>query len=197
MTDLNTRQADYPIDPIFLERWSPRAFTDETMTKEQLMTLFEAARWAPSASNMQPWSFVYALRGSETWDKLFGLVMEGNQRWVKSAAALVFIISKTHNRSPEGEMKPIFSHAFDAGAAWHALSLQAISSGFHAHAMGGIEREKAQHVLGVPEGYRVEAGIAIGKRAPADTLPDDLKAREVKSSRKPASEFVFEGHFAA
>lgn len=197
MTESNNRIADHPIDPLFLNRWSPRAFTGEPMPPEALATLFEAARWAPSSGNGQPWFFVYGHRGTEAFDRIYRTLDEGNRRWTPMASVLAVILSRTHRRASSGELRPAYTHAFDTGAAWHALALQAILSGYHAHAMGGIDREAAMTALSVPtNAFRVEAGLAIGKIAPSETLPDDLRTREKPSRRKPVPDFAFEGLFA-
>ena len=197
MTQDTGRTADHAIDPIFLDRWSPRAFTGEAMPQETLLSLFEAARWAPSAANGQPWRFVYGHRGTEAFETIYETLDEGNRRWAGKASVLAAIISQTHRKTAAGEMRPAYTHAFDTGAAWAYLALQAIRAGYHAHGMGGIDREKAMQVLGVPEGFRVEAGLAIGKIAPKETLPEDLMKREVPSGRKTVEEFAFKGRFVA
>ncbi|QRM53649.1 nitroreductase family protein [Sinorhizobium sp. BG8] len=196
MTHSNGRNSQYPVDRQFLDRWSPRAFTGESIPDEQLFSLFEAARWAPSASNRQPWRFVYGRRGTQPFSRILDTLDEGNQRWARNASVLVVIISKTHNRSAAtGELRPAYTHAFDTGAAWCSLALQATLSGLHAHAMAGIDREKAMRDLAVPNGFRVEAGLAIGKLALAESLPDDLREREKPSQRNPIETFAFEGSF--
>ncbi|MDX3977795.1 nitroreductase family protein [Shinella sp.] len=197
MTEKTGRTADHAIDPIFLDRWSPRAFTGEAMPQETLLSLFEAARWAPSAANGQPWRFVYGHRGSEAFETIFQTLDEGNRRWADKAAVLAVIISQTHRKNADGEMRPAYTHAFDTGAAWAYLALQAIHAGYHAHGMGGIDRAKAMDVLGVPDSFRVEAAVAIGRIAPKETLPEDLMKREVPSGRKPVEEFISEGRFNA
>src|ERR1700749_4360353 len=114
MTSSNARESQYPIDKVFLDRWSPRAFTNETMPEADLLTMIEAAHWAPSASNNQPWRYLYALRGSDHWDKLFNVLIEFNQGWVKSAAALLFVISRPHTGElGADDQRPIYSHSFD------------------------------------------------------------------------------------
>lgn len=158
MTRSNGRVADHTIDPVFLDRWSPRAFTGETMPHETLLSLFEAARWAPSAGNGQPWRFVYGHRGSEAFDRIYGTLDEGNRRWADKASVLAVIVSQTHRKSADGAMRPAYTHAFDTGAAWACLALQAIHSGYYAHGMGGIDRDRAMEVLGIPEGFRVGSG---------------------------------------
>ena len=195
MTTTNSRQSEYPVDPLFLERWSPRAFDSQTMPKQDLLTILDAAHWAPSASNSQPWRFVYALRDNNEWPHFVELLMDGNQRWAKNASALIFIISKTYSVSKDGEKKPSGTHSFDTGAAWFSLAMQAHLMGYHAHGMGGIHKDKIVDMLKVPEGYRVEAGVAVGKLAASDTLPEDLAEREVPSKRLPLSDVSFENSF--
>lgn len=194
MTISNTRESEYPVDPLFLDRWSPRAFDGRPMPKEHLLTILDAAHWAPSASNHQPWRFVYALNGSTEWDRFVGLLMEGNQRWAKNASALLIILSRNYNLR-EGERKPSPTHSFDAGAAWFALAAQAHLLGYHAHGMGGILKDKIIQQLDVPEGYTVEAAVAIGTMTDKDTLPEDLAVREVPSKRLPLADVAFEGSF--
>ncbi|NTJ43490.1 nitroreductase family protein [Agrobacterium larrymoorei] len=195
MTTSNSRQSEYPVDPLFLDRWSPRAFDGKPMPKDHLLTILDAAHWAPSASNQQPWRFVFALNRSVEWDMFVGLLMEGNQRWAKNASALLFILSRSYNLR-DGEKKPAPTHSFDAGAAWFSLATQAQMLGYHAHGMAGIFKDKIIEHLKVPEGYVVEAAVAIGTIAHKGTLPDDLSEREVPSKRLPLADVAFEGSFS-
>ena len=198
MTTSNGRESQYPIEPIFLDRWSPRAFTAETIEESQLLTFLEAAHWAPSAANHQPWRFVYALRGSAHWEKFVALLNEANQEWAANASALVFVISRSFTGARgSGEEKPSYTHSFDAGAAWGHLALQAHLSGFHAHGMGGIKHEAIKAAFALPEGYRIEAGIAIGRLADKSVLSERNQAREFPSQRKPLSQVAFNGEFVA
>src|SRR5579875_2705086 len=117
-TTANSRQADYPIDPMFLERWSPRAFTGEPLAESELLTMLEAARWAPSSSNAQPWRFAYARRDTPHWDRFVGLLVPRNQTWAANASALVFLISNTMMRPPGSDKDvPSPTHSLDAGTA--------------------------------------------------------------------------------
>lgn len=192
----NPRVADHPIEPIFLERWSPRAFTGEGISEHTLRTMFEAARWAPSSYNSQPWRFIYARRDNAHWDKLLGLLNEFNQSWAKTASAIVFIASaeQMHVTGKE-ETVPSYSHSFDAGAAWGYMALQAAYMGWAAHAMVGVDFERAYKELEVPKGYRIEVAVAIGRKGPTDLLPEGLQAREVPSDRKKLTEIANEGQF--
>jgi nitroreductase len=190
----NGRTADHDIDPIFLNRWSPRAFTGEAMPDALLMSLFEAARWAPSASNIQPWRFVYAHRGTPQWDPLFHALMDMNQPWVANASVLAYVLSDRLRRRPGQAPTENRSHSFDAGAAWAYLALQAHHLGWAAHAMGGFHPDKAHEALHAPESdYRVEAAIAIGRPTDAGVLPESYRAREIPSGREGVESFVFEG----
>jgi nitroreductase len=190
----NGRTADHDIDPVFLNRWSPRAFTGEAIPEAVLMSLFEAARWAPSASNIQPWRFVYARRGSPQWAPLFDALMDMNQAWVVNASVLAYAISDRFRRRADREPTANRSHSFDTGAAWAYLALQANHLGWAAHGMGGFHVDKAHEALGAPEAdYRIEAAIAIGQPTDASVLPESYRAREVPSGREPVERFVFEG----
>ena len=188
MPTFETRSSDHPIDPLFLERWSPRAFSGEPIPEAELMTIFEAARWAPSSYNSQPWVFVYGLRGTPQWDKLFGLLNPFNQSWAGGAAAVTVVVSNSL-MLPPGAEKPVpsHSHSFDAGAAWGYLALQATRLGWHAHAMVGLDMDRAFAELNVPQGHRVEAAIVIGRKGDRSSLPEGLQAREAPNERNPLS----------
>jgi nitroreductase len=186
------RKADHPIDKLFLDRWSPRAMTGEPISEQDLMSLFEAARWAPSSYNNQPWRMLYARRDTEHWQVFFDLMIEFNQSWAKDAAVLVLFISKTHFVF-NGE--PSVTHSFDTGAAWENLALQGALKGLVVHGMQGFDYEGARTALNIPEGYDVEAMAAIGRPAAAETLPEDLRSREEPSDRRKLEETICEGPF--
>ena len=198
MTQANSRTADYPIDALFLERWSPRAFTGEAISERELLTLLEAARWAPSSYNSQPWRFLFARRDTEPWPQFLGLLNAYNQSWARNAAALVILVSKTM-MLPRGADKevPSYTHSLDAGAAWANLALQATRSGWAAHGMAGFDVSRTADELGVPADYRVEAAIAIGRPGDKSLLPEPLRAREEPSGRLPLSQLACEGRFDA
>ncbi len=188
------RVADHPIDPTILERWSPRAFDKSVVTQSDLLTLFEAARWAPSAFNSQPWRFVYALRDKPRWDLLLATLLPFNQDWAQHSSALIYILSDTLFTPPgKTEPEPATTASFDTGAAWGTLALQATRLGLHLHAMAGFDRARAAEVLHSGARYRIEAAVAVGRIGEADSLPEALRAREFPSPRKPLSEIAFEG----
>ena len=193
--NVNGRTAEHPIDPLFLERWSPRAFTAEPMPHETLLTMLEAARWAASSFNAQPWRFVYALRDTPHWDLLLSLLVPFNQDWAKQASALIFVVSKTTSRSPKtGEEHPSPTHSFDTGAACGFMVLQALKLGWHAHGMVGFDHERAPMTLSVPKDFVVEAAFAIGRLGDASRLHEALQSREKPSDRHSLNQLVFEGH---
>lgn len=186
------REPAHPIDDLFLNRWSPRAMSGEPMTDAELMPLFEAARWAPSSYNAQPWRFLYAKRDTPLWQTFFDLLVEGNQPWCKNAAVLVVVLSR---KRFERNDKPAPTHSFDAGSAWENLALQAAKNGIVAHGMQGFDYDKAREVLDVPEVFAVEAMIALGKPGNVDDLPEKYRDMEKPSDRKPVAEIAWEGPF--
>lgn len=196
MTALLPRSTEHRIDPDMLARWSPRAFTDEAIPEADLLTILEAGRWAPSAFNVQPWHFIYARRDTEHWQSLLGLLAPFNQSWAQHAAALIFVASRTTRFNSAGtEESPNKTHAFDTGAAWGMLALQATKLGWHAHGMAGLDYERAKVELGLPDSMRIEIAVAIGRQGDAANLPDGLREREFASPRKPLAEIVSEGRF--
>ena len=198
MPTFEGRRTEHPIEPMFLERWSPRAYTGEAMPDADLMTIFEAARWAPSSYNSQPWTFVYAKRDTPHWDKLLGLLNEFNQSWAKNAAVMIIAVSNSL-MLPPGAEKPVpsHSHSYDAGSAWAYLALQASRLKWDAHAMVGFDMDRAFAELNVPQGYRVEAAICIGRRGDKSMLPEGLQGRETPNGRNPLDGMIREGAFAA
>ncbi len=190
---VNGRTTEYDIKDEFLKRYSPRAFSGENITDTELMTLFEAARWAPSASNLQPWRFIYAHRGTPEFDSLFSLLIDFNKDWCVRASVLIVVIS--YNLDFKGN--PSVSHSLTTGSAWENLALQASDMGLIAHGMEGFDYAKAKTDLGVPDDYSVEMMIAIGKPGKVEDLPEKLRPRETPSDRKPLSELVFKGKFKA
>lgn len=190
--NLTHRKSDHTIHPLILNRWSPRAMTGEPIDDASIQSLFEAARWAPSSYNAQPWRIIYAKRDTEAFPKFVDILGEFNRTWAPKAALLgVFIGRKIF----EQNNKPSHTYAFDTGAAWENLALEGCSRGFVVHGMEGFDYEKARNVLEIPDEFVVLAMFAVGKRAPASTLNPELQKREHPSERKKIAEFAFEGSF--
>jgi len=164
----------------------------EHMSDDELMSLFEAARWAPSSYNNQPWRFIYAKRDTPSWERLFSLMVDFNKGWTKNAAALVVVVSK---KTFDHNGKESVTHRFDTGAAWENLALEANTRGFVAHGMEGFDYAAARGELGIPDEFDVEAMIAIGKPGKKEDLDPALQDREAPSDRRPLSEIVMEGKF--
>ena len=187
------RQAEFPIESLFLRRWSPRALSGEELTNDELMRLFEAARWAPSTFNEQEWRFLYGRRETPEWPLFFDLLVEANQAWCGRAAVLVVILArKTFARNG----KPNKVHLFDAGSAWENLALQAAAMDLVAHGMMGFDFDKARTTLKVPEEFAVAAMCALGRPGDPAELPEEMRAKEVPSGRRPVRESICEGVFA-
>lgn len=191
------RQSDHPIDPLFTQRWSPRAFSGEPIPEAALLSLLEAARWAPSAFNAQPWRFIYGRNGTPSWQPIFDNLVEFNRGWAHRAAALIVVLSQKRYLPPgAAESQANSSHSFDAGAAWASLAFQATLSGWHAHGLGGFNRDGVRQALGIPDDYAIEAVIAIGRLGDKASLPEALQERESPSGRRPLTELVADGRFA-
>ncbi len=194
---MTARTPDHPVQDFFVNRWSPRAFNAAEMPEEDLKTILEAARWSPSAFNIQPWRFVYARRGDANWPVLVELLNPFNREWAQKASALVYLFTDTIVEGKDGKPdRANGAHSFDAGSAWAHAALQATILGYHAHAMAGILKDDIHERLGVPERYKPEIAIAIGRQGNAEELPEGLQARETPSGRKPLAEIAFAGSWA-
>jgi nitroreductase len=186
------RKADHAIEPMFLRRWSPRAMSGEPLSEEELLRLFEAARWAPSTYNEQEWRFLYARRDTPQWPLFFDLLMEANQVWCRRAAVLAVVLArKVFTRN--GKPNPV--HVFDCGSAWENLALQATTMGLVAHGMAGFDFDKARTALQVPDHFAVAAMFALGRPGDPVDLPPELRERETLSGRRPVSESICEGPY--
>ncbi|WP_342723809.1 nitroreductase family protein [Bradyrhizobium sp. B097] len=190
------RTPEHPADPIFINRWSPRGFTDNEIPEGVLNTCFEAARWAPSTFNSQPWRFLYALRGQPELEAFLAPLVDFNRGWAQHAAALIYLLS-SKEFTPHGKTERQFSrtHSFDSGSAWANFANQATAAGWAAHGMTGFDAEKARTELRVPEGFSVEIAIAVGRKGDGAHLPLGLLKREQPSGRLPVGEFVGRGFF--
>ena len=193
---MTLRNPAHPVDPLFLARWSPRAFDSAPVPEADLLTMFEAARWAPSAFNSQPWRFLYALRDDADWPLFLAGLIPWNQSWAQGASALVYILSDTLPfTGKDGEPASSHTHSFDAGAAWACFALQATKLGYQAHGMSGIALDHAREALGVPDRFRIEAAAAVGRVGDPAILSEKLRAREAPSDRHALQTRVFRGRF--
>jgi nitroreductase len=182
----------FPIHNLLKHRWSPRAFSDRDVDPALLRSLFEAARWAASSSNGQPWSFIVATRkDSEAFQRVLSCFVEFNAGWAKHAPVIGISVARLHfetNGNPN-------RHAYhDVGQAMANLAIEAVANGLQLHQMAGIEVDKTREALSIPQGYDPVAGFALGYPGEAEQLPDQLRDRELaQRERKPAEAFVYEG----
>jgi nitroreductase len=183
---------DFPVHDFIAERWSPRAFSDKPVAPDVLQSLFEAARWAPSSSNEQPWAYIVATKDdAENFAKLVSVLVPSNVTWAQhspvlalAVAELAFAKSGTPNRNAQ----------YDVGAASAWLTVEATSRGLFVHQMGGYDHDKARQVFQIPAGWEPIAAMAIGYPGDPDSLPQPLRDREVAPrTRKPISQFVMSG----
>ena len=183
-------ETQFPIHSLLKDRWSPRAFSEKPVTDEKLGMLFEAARWAASCFNEQPWSFLLATKQNEVeHNRMLGCLVEGNQVWAKHAPVLTIAVAKMtfdHNGAPN-------RHTYhDIGLAVGNLVVQATALGLSVHQMAGILPEIVKSQYQVPDNYEAVTALAIGYAGDPSSLPDELYQRELmKRTRKPLSEFVF------
>ena len=185
----NPAKTDYPVHDLIQNRWSPRAFSDNPVSPETLRSLFEAARWAPSSSNEQPWAFIVGTKDDlETHSKILSTLVEFNQGWAKHAPVLAIAVSQmefARNKTPNRNA------FYDTGAAVAHLTAEATSRGLFVHQMAGFDPQKAIEVFHIPKGWEPIAAFAIGYPGDPNALPDKLRERELAPrSRKPISEFV-------
>lgn len=182
----------HPIQDLIKRRWSPRAFSAQAVEREKLLSLLEAARWAASCFNEQPWSFIVATKESaEEYERLLGCLVESNARWARQAPVLMLSVARLNF---ERNAKPN-RHAFhDVGQAAASLTLQATALGLVVHQMAGFDIAKARERFSIPEGYEPVAAIAVGYQGDASSLPEDLREKEVAPrTRRPLESFVYTG----
>lgn len=190
---LSEREKSAPVEDLIRGRWSPRAMKPEPVSDDQIESLFEAARWAPSTYNEQEWRFSYAVRGDSKWDLFFSFLVEGNQAWCSNAGLLIVATSRK-KFTRNGKDNPVY--AIDCGHAAQNIYLQATSMGLVAHGMAGIEQDKIRKELNIPEVYEVHCMIAVGKPGKVEDLPEELRDMEKPSGRKSVSEISERGSFS-
>jgi nitroreductase len=183
---------EFPVHDLIRDRWSPRAFADKAVSADVLRSLFEAARWAPSSNNEQPWAYIVATTDEkENFEKMLSVLVEFNATWAKNAPVLALAVAKLNFAKND---TPNRNAQYDTGAATALLSVEATARGLFVHQMAGFDREKARQVFGIPEGWEPLAALAIGYPGDPQSLPQLLKDRELAPrARKPLSEFVMSG----
>ena len=184
------RRPDRAVEPLIYRRWSPRAMSGEAIAERELEALFEAARWAPSCFNEQPWRFLFARRDTHHWNTFFPLMVEGNQRWARNAAVLIVVVSR---RIFERNGSPSRTHSFDSGAAWQCLALQGSALGLVVHGMAGFDYEAARERLEIPDDYRVEAMIAVGRPGRSEDLDESLLGTRTSFGPTPGEQLCVRG----
>jgi nitroreductase len=187
----NPAASDHPVHDLIRHRWSPRAFADKPVSPEVLRSLFEAARWAPSSSNEQPWAFLVASKDDPVYPKLLSTLVEFNQLWAKNAPVLAIAVSRL---SFARNGHPNRNAFYDTGAAVAHLTMEASARGLFVHQMGGFDPRKAKELFSIPDDWEAIAAFVIGHPGDPQSLPETLRDRELAPrSRKPLSEFVMSG----
>ena len=188
----STREADASVEPMFIERWSSKSFASRPLTQAQIASMFEAARWAPSSGNRQPWLFVYATDGADR-QKFDSVLNESNRKWASRSAMIVLVFARTVTDDGSN----IRTAQFDTGAAWMSLALQANRMGLNTRAMGGIDLEAAHEAAGVPrDKFKTICAIAIGSAGTDGDLEPDIREENLPNGRKPAGEVVCRGSYS-
>jgi nitroreductase len=183
---------DHPILDVVAERWSPYGYDPRPMPATDLESLFEAARWAASAFNEQPWRYLVATRDDEEkFSALLSCLVEANQQWAQNASALVITVVSL-NYAHNGKLNGTALH--DVGLAAATLTTEATSRGLMVHQMAGILPDKARELFGIPDGFQAVTAMAIGYAADPSTLPDEIRERDTTPrQRRPLTETVFAG----
>lgn len=190
--DSELRTADYQINRIFVDRWSPCALSGDEIPMKDLMVLLEASRWAPSAYNNQPWRIIFARRNTQHWQKFLDLLNADNRLWAELAGVLLVFISKITLDRDGRESR---THGFDTAAAWENFALQAFMKGYVVHGMQGFDYDRAKVDLVVPVGFNIEMMAAVGRPGNPELLPEHVQKKEVPNGRKSLAELVSEGSF--
>jgi nitroreductase len=185
------RVPDHSIDPLFLRRWSPRAMSGAPIEREALLSLLEAARWAPSSGNGQPWRVVYALRDTPAWPAFFDCLAPSNQEWCRRAAALIVLSAQLIR--PDGRAAP--TAPFDCGLACMALLLQGTLQGLVVHPMGGFDKERIRLAAALAPGMEPQVMIAVGRPGSVEELSEKNREREHPSGREPQGAWAREGRW--
>jgi nitroreductase len=194
MTMSNPAPVEFPVHDLIRNRWSPRAFSDKPVPPEVLRSLFEAARWAPSSNNEQPWAYIVATKDDkENFERSLGSLIEFNANWAKKAPVLAIAVAElafAKNSAPNRNAQ------YDVGAASLQLAIEATARGLVVHQMAGFDPESAREAYGIPQGWEPIAAMAIGYPGDATSLPEPYQTRErAPRTRKPIREFVMSGQW--
>ena len=186
--------AERQLHDLLRRRWSPRAFAERPVDPTKIRSVLEAARWAPSSANQQPWSFVVATQeDGAAHERLLGILLEGNVRWARNAPVLILVVARLYT---DRDGRPSQRSLYDAGLAVANLTTQATALGLVVHQMGGFYADKAREEFTIPDGYEPAVVLALGYLGNPETLPEDLRTRETAlRTRKPLEEFVFSGRW--
>ena len=190
--DQKVASVEYPVIDLIKNRWSPRAFSSSPIEEEKIMSLIEAARWAPSCFNEQPWNFIlFKKENQEAYKNIIDIISPKNQLWAKAAPLIILSVAKI-NFERNGKTN---KHAlYDVSAAVSNLTMQANSMGLYVHQMAGFNSEKAKELFNIPDGYEPVTAIAVGYYGNKDDLPEEfIKSEMAERNRKSAAEFTFEG----
>ena len=192
---MNHAPTHYPVHELIRSRWSPRSFSAQPVAQEQLNQVFEAASWAFSAMNLQPWQYIYAHKAdTEAFQKILDCLMPGNQPWAKNAPVLIIALART--TTPDGQPNGAAMH--DLGAANATLILEATALGLHGHLMGGFDRDKTRRDFNLPDSLTPAVVIALGYAGAAEQLEEPFLSREKAArARKPVAEFAFQNELPA
>ena len=183
---------NHPIHALLQARWSPRAYSNRPIAQEDILSIFEAARWSPSGNNLQPWAFIVAMQGTEGHQKFVEILAGFNQRWAKDAPMLVLAVAQRER----AEGKPNAWAAYDLGQSVAHLTIQAAALGLFVHQMGGFDKDRSRQEFDIPQDYEPMTAIAIGYAGSPDELPEDLRERELAPrTRKSLETFVFSNHW--
>jgi nitroreductase len=188
ITELKKAKTQYPLIDVIKNRWSPRSFSEKAITKNDLQALFEAASWAPSSMNEQPWQYIYAHKSENGFQNLVDCLKPGNQPWAKNAAVLVVSLARKHFSTGKDNRNAMH----DTGLANMQLALQAMSMDIYTHMMAGFERQKTMDTFQLPENVEVVCFMALGYLDSPEKLPEPFKTREMNErNRKNIAEFTF------
>lgn len=183
----------FEIHPLLKQRWSPRSFTDQTVSKESIQRIFEAARWAPSSSNDQPWRFIAGLKGDKTWDMIMETLVEFNQKWAKLAPVLALSIGK---KISDKNGRPSKTFMYDVGQSVAYITFQAMHEGLFVHQMGGFSAQKATDLFNIPDDYQVLTAFVIGHKGSPNLLEENFAEMErSERQRHPLNKLVFRENF--